>query len=151
MAYITVADAQAWAESTKLTMSDLDTDLLASVSTVILAKVAGRFDTTSWIDTTNTPSLIRKIIAMEYTAWYINRAYSSDEGLSVYARRLMAMVLDLIAGLLDGGIILTDDTNPADALGGTAQFYPTDSSSLAVATVDDMSLGGPVFTMGVIW
>lgn len=151
MVYITLPEAQAWAEPTKLTMAALDTELLNSVSAEILSRLAGRYVTTSWIDTTNTPNLVRKIIAMQYTAWYINRQYSSDEGLSVYARRIMSMVADLLAGLVDGAITLIDDLNPVDAAQGTAQFYPTDASSLLNATVDDMSLGGPVFTMGVIW
>lgn len=151
MTYISVPEAQAWLESTKLTIAELDTDLADSVTIEILARLAGSFVTTSWTDITNTPNLVRKIIAMEYAAWYVNRAYSNDEGLSVYAGRLLRMAQDLIDGLIGGAIILTDDTNPVDAANSTAQFYPTDASSLLVPTSDDMSLGGPVFTMGVIW
>lgn len=151
MAYIVLAEPQTWAEASKLTMTALDEGLTDTIATEVLARLAGIFDTSPWVDTTTTPKLVRKIIAMKYVGWYINRTYSSDEGMSLYAWRILQMADNLISGLIDGSIILVDDTNPANALSGTAQFYPTDASSALEPTIDDMSLGGPSFTMGVIW
>lgn len=150
MAHIEVTDAQAWAEESKLSISELDPELEDAVATGIIARLAGSFNTAPWIDNTNTPKLVRKIIAMAYVAWFISRAYSSDEGRNDYSQRLLAMVNDLIEGLIAGSIILVDD-DPINLLNGVAQFYPTDASSALEPTAEDRSLGGPVFTMGVIW
>lgn len=151
MVYISIADAQAWAEVTKLPITEIDAPLEETIGVQTLAKLAGSFDTTPWVDSTTTPRLVRKIVAILYVAWFISRAYSSDEGMNYYANRLIAMGNDLIDGLIAGSITLDDDNNPANAAEGTAQFYPTDASSALEPTFQDRSLGGPAFTMGVIW
>lgn len=151
MAYIVVADVQAWAEPSKLALTTLEVPLHEATSAEVIGRLAGSFVTTTWTDNTNTPNLVRKIMAMMYVAWYISRTYASDEGRSDYGMRLRGMANDLIEGLIRGTIILVDDLNPANAADGTAQFYPNDASSALEPTIDDRSLGGPAMTMGVIW
>jgi len=151
MVYIEVAEAQAWAEQSKLNILDIDADLEASVSTQVLARLAASYDTTVWTTSTSTPSLVRKIIAMQYVSWQISRAYAADAGENDYALRLLGMSETLIDGIISGAIPLTDLVSGQTTFDTSPAFYPTDTSSAMSPTADDRSLGGPVFTMGVIW
>jgi hypothetical protein len=155
MAHITVPQVQAWLEPTKLTLGELDDELEDSVATQVLAIVAQAYATSTWTNTTNTPVLIQKIIAMEYAVWLYRRQYSEDGGTNEYADMLQAMINQLLAGIVSFIIVLTDVASPTDDLSGPA-FYPTDVSDsmtpldpTAPSAVDnDLSLGPPAFSMG---
>src|SRR5689334_17488282 len=127
MAHITVEEAQAWADGTKLPLGAIDTDLEAQLAEEIIRRLDSGFDVTGWVDNTNTPTLVRVIIAKLYVAWLYDRQYSEDiEQGNNYADRLKLNVEALMLGLLDGTIEL-----PGVDVGisGTAVFYPTDASS----------------------
>lgn len=151
MAYIEARDANAWADKFKLNLTALDDDLEVSVASQVLAKVSQRYDTSGWITPQTTPSLIKSIIAMMYTGWYFQRVYSEDTDISTYGALLLTRAEDLMDGIVSGTNVLVE----ADPIGGessdTASFYPTDLSSSQSPTFNDMSLGGPKFTMGQIW
>jgi hypothetical protein len=148
MAHITVPEAQAWAESSKLPIDDLDSELEASVAVSVLSRLNTVIDTSGWVDSTTTPQLIRKIIAMLYVSWVYNRTYSEDPGgTNEYALRLMGMAETLLSGVLDGSV----EVIGLNISYGEPSFYPNDSSSLLRPNRDDPSLGGPQFTMGTIW
>jgi hypothetical protein len=151
MAYITARDANAWADKFKLNLTALDDDLEVSVASQVLARVSQRYDTSAWLTPETTPSLIKSIIAMMYTGWYFQRVYSEDTDISTYGALLLTRAEDLIDGIVSGSNILVEEVVIGGADTDTASFYPNDLSSAQSPTFDDMSLGGPKFTMGQIW
>lgn len=148
MSHISVEDAQAWSEPTKLDLgSSLDWELEEQIASQVLGKVAQAFDTSSWLDRPTTPTVVRSIIAMYYTAWYYDRTFSSDNEANVYAEKLRAAADAYLQNILEG-------LTPIDGVvtsTGSPVFYPTDASSAMEPTVDDPSLGPPKFSMGTVW
>jgi len=150
MPHITVQQAQAWAEQSKLALGSLDLELEDQVATQVLGRVAQAYDVSSWTDDTTTPDIVRSAIAMTYVSWFYSRQYSEDEpNTNEYAIRLLAMAEDLIAGIITGAIEVPEEPIQTDL--GEAAFYPTDASSAMEPTLDDSSLGGPVFSMGTVF
>lgn len=150
MARITPADAQGWAESTKLTLSSLDASLVGQIESEVLGRLNSAYDTTGWTDNTNTPSLVKVIIAKLYVSWFYDRQYSEnqDEG-NDYAALLRTNAEMLITGLLDGTIDIPGVPQAGSGLGPI--FYPNDSSSALEPTADDQSLGPAKFSMGKVF
>lgn len=153
MALITLTDAKAWTESTKVgdEFNSLDADLERQVRALVLARLAARFDITAWVDSTSTPRLVRTIVAMYYVSFLYDRVYSTDDELNAYAellRRLADQNIDaLVAGLID----LDDDPNNDDVTFGNPAFYPNDASSALSPTFEDSSLGPASFSMGTVF
>jgi hypothetical protein len=147
MAHITAAQAQAWAEGTKLTIAVLDAELEDQLAEEVIRRLqSASIDTSLWVNDATTPKLVRVIIAKLYVAWVYDRQYSEDiEQGSNYADRLKANAEALILGLIDGTIELDPVTNVV----GEPVFYPTDASSALLATPDDPSLGPAAFSMGM--
>lgn len=149
MAHITPSDAQGWAESTKLNLSTLDASLESQIATEIISRLASAYDTSGWIDNTNTPSLVKVIIAKFYVAWFYDRQYSENqqEG-NDYAALLRANAEMLITGLVDGTIEIPGVTASGSGVPG---YYPNDASSAMEPTSDDPSLGPAKFSMGKVF
>lgn len=147
-AHITVAEAQAWAETTKLTISALDTALEAHLAEEILVRLASVTDTSGWTNDTTTPKIVRTIISKLYVSWIYDRQYSEDiaDG-SAYSILLRANVELLMTGLIDGTIEFPGVVDTA----GSPAFYPTDASSALTPTFDDPSLGPAAFSMGKVF
>lgn len=146
MARVTLNEVKAWVEPTKLLITTLDTELLSHMEEEVLIQLSSVYDVGNWTNNTNTPKIVRTIISKIYSSFYIDKAYSEnqDEG-NDYAKRLQENANMLIAGLIDGtfeipGIIPASPSN--------ASFYPTDYSSSQTPTSDDLSLGGPYFSLG---
>lgn len=146
MPRIEASDAKGWGEPTKLDLSTLDLFLLSQVETEVIGRLTGVFDVSTWTDYTNTPDLVKVIIAKTYVAWVYDRQYSEnqDEG-NDYAAMLRANAEMLIIGLLNGTIELPPGVAPS---GGKPSFYPNDASSALTPTPDDLSLGPAKFSMG---
>jgi len=153
MTHITVQDAQAWAEPTKLDVSpDLDSGLEASVATQVLAQIAQARDVTGWVGSSTTPALIRSIISMHYISWIYRRVYAEDDSGSAYASRLMQRADKLIEGIIAGTVVIEEE--PAATVDATTPvFYPNDASTAQTEPLNDLDTGwgGPAFTMGVVW
>ena len=147
MARILVADAQAWLDGTKLTISTLESALLAQVESQVVSSLDSSFDITGWVNDTNTPAIVKTIIAMNYVAWLYDRSYSEDqEQGNDYAALLRAQAAALQQGLIDGSIVIPDqpaDTGPSD----TPLFYPNDESSSLEPTDLLPSLGPASFNV----
>jgi hypothetical protein len=145
---ITVKEAQAWAEGTKLTITALDVDLLEHMEAEVITQLSSAFDTVTWLDETTTPKLVRTIISKMYVSWVYNRQYSEDvdQG-NNYAALLLLNATNLITGLLGGTIELPGLPDVA----GSPVFYPTDASSSQIPTTDDPSLGPAAFSMGMVF
>lgn len=147
MSLITLAEAQAWGEKTKLlpALSELDTDLLAQLEAETLAQVATVADTSTWSDSSTTPSLVKTILARNYVAWIIDRQYSEDEDLSNYSALLRTGAMLLLTGIMSSAIdipgVITDSAGD-----GLPSIYPTDD------TVDRYGNPyGPYFTMDAVF
>lgn len=150
MSYITINSAQAWLEETKLTLGEIDSELEDSIVTQIIGRLASTFDTSSWLNTASTPSLVLKIMSMHYVAWYYDRQYSEDTDGNGYAARLRSMAEQLIIGLIDGSVELVG-ANGQESPNTGASFYPNDISSAEEPTLSDLSLGKEVFSMGKVF
>jgi hypothetical protein len=146
MARIEKSDVQGWVEKSKLPIETLDAAMLTQLEAQIIGRLGGSFDTSSWTDHTNTPTLVKSVIAMTYASWHYNRAYSEDqEALNDYALWLLGRANDLLTGIIDGSIII-DGVVPPET--GSPSFYPNDNSSALDPTCDDTSLGDAKFSMG---
>jgi hypothetical protein len=148
MARIQKEDAQGWVESTKLPLSSLDIALLTQIEGEVLARLATAYDTSTWLDQTSTPLVVRVIIAKTYVAWIYDRQYSENQtGGNDYAAMLRTNAEMLIVGLVNGTI----DIPGVNPTGSIPSFYPNDASSAQDPTPDDTSLGPAAFSMGKVF
>lgn len=150
---ITTAEAQAWVEGTKFTISDVTTGtnaaLLTEIEEEVIARVNSAYDTSTWTNDSNTPRLVRVAIAKKFVAWAYRKAYSESLGDSdaMYAFLLEANAETIIQGIVDGSIEIP--TLPVTV--GEPIFYPNDASTAMTATADDPSLGPNKFSMGQVF
>lgn len=151
MARITLLEAKAWAEATKFTIVDItsspNVDLLLEIEEEVIARVSSAYDTTTWVDATTTPKLVRVAIAKKFICWAYRRQYSESitGNDASYAALLDANAELIIQGIVDGSIEIPGIT----VIVGLPAFYPTDVSSGQTPTTDDTSLGPNKFSMGV--
>lgn len=146
MARISLAEAQAWLEPTKLTLDALDEDLLDHLEAEVLSRLEAIFDTSGWTTDSNTPKLVRTIISKFYAAWTYDRQYSEDQlEVNEYATRLMQNAEGVLTGIIDGNITIPEVPDPETER--QPSFYPNDASSALEPTDDDPSLGGPYFSL----
>jgi len=141
MARITLQEASAWGEKTKLApaLVALDMLLLEQVESEVLGNLASVANTATWADSATTPTLAKTIIAKMYVAWLIDRQYSEDTDLSAYSALLRASALNLMNGILDSSIDIPGVIVESD---GLPSVYPNDQ------TVDRFGQPyGPYFTM----
>jgi hypothetical protein len=126
------ADPNAWLESSKSTISDIEPQMEVFAVNQVVGALAARYDVTLWVDRAGSPDLVIQLIAMIYAAAYYRRQYSEDladgTGLN-WAQWLEQSVAGYITSLLNGTIILDEDVLDDSGLRLPA-FYPTDMSSL---------------------
>jgi hypothetical protein len=133
---ITVNEANAWADKSKLILDTIDPQLATSVTDQVFSRISPVYEVASWTDNSNTPSLVCKITAMLYVAWIYERAYSEDGGQNTYSARLFEQAYGLLDGIASGALSLSDVDIPVTALNTfTPGFLESE----------------PVFTMGQIW
>ena len=149
--HITVAEANAWADKVKLNFGELDSELENAQATQVLSRVSQVYNVSSWVDSSNTPSLIRKIIAMLYVGWYYQGVYSEDDSVNSYGLLLINQAETLVEGIISGAITLTDAAAGTDLGLSLPAFYPNDASSALKPTDIDSSLGPEKFSMGKVW
>ena len=151
MARVTAAEVQGWLDGAKITISSLDTELIANIEEETLARLDPIYDITGWTNTSNTPKIIRTVISKYYASWLIDRFYSENQdGGSDYAKRLCDNADMVMTGIINGQIVVNDGTGatiPPQTSRG-ASFYPTDASYSQTPTPSDPSLGGPYFSLG---
>ena len=153
MAYVTKEEVNAWLEPTKLSVTTIEVELETQVANMIMGQLAGSFDVAAWTNNTNTPKLIRTIIAMHYAAWMTDRAFSdSSDELNAYAQLLRSMADANIAGLI-AGVLTYDDILPSgDGSDISAPaFFPNDVSSAQAPTSMNPHDGPAVFQMGQVF
>lgn len=149
MALIDVDDVQPWLEPTKLNLDHNDNLPEAPFwEDVIKSRLSAvGIDTTTWVDVSTTPSLIKSIIGMLVAASRYNAFYSeSEDGGNPYADKLEARAMMLIDGIAAGTIdIIGLPDDPVTGGFGSPLFYPTDTTGL----LDDEEDGEIKFTMGM--
>lgn len=148
--YITVDEANAYADKNKLIVTSVDVDLETSQATQLFAKLGQVYDVSTWVDEVTTPNLVRKVLAMLYTGWFYERTYSEDQDTSDYGQMLISQANQLIEGIVAGTLVLSDVTVPA-VNPDQPSFYPDDASSALTPSFEDRSLGDAKFSMGTIW
>lgn len=149
MARVTLNEVRAWIERTKLTINELDTELLSHLEEEALVRVSSSYDISVWTNPNNTPKIVRTIISKLYASFFIDRAYSENQdNNNDYAMKLAENAEMLLQGLINGDFEIPGNppTNPS-----TASFYPTDLSSAQKATRSNPSLGGPHFSLGKVF
>jgi len=151
MPRIEVRDAQAWAEKTKLNITQLDSGLSEQMEVQVLARLTVAYpeDVGTWTSPATTPDIVKTIIAMLYVAWFYDRQYSEEqEALNDYAVLLRGQAEGLITGILDGSIAIPNVVpTPLEDPG----YYPNDVSSALSPTLRDRSLGDAKFSMGQVY
>lgn len=155
MARITVAEAQAWAEDSKLTITSLDLPLLTQAETLVLAKLGRAYDPITvqslWVNDATTPQIVRILIALKYVSLYYDRQYSEDEGRNPWARRLDNIADDFLEQVLRGDIDIPEVAG-VTGVARAPRFYPTDASSSEIGpTATDASAGPPKFSMEMVF
>lgn len=149
MARVTISDVKGWVETTKLNPVALDPDLTPQLEEEVLSRIGTVYDTSTWTNETNTPNLVKVIIAKTYAGWLYDKYYSENQSEpNNYAQMLKANAEMLIAGLIDGTIELP---NVTPATPQSASFYPNDASSAQEPTLDDPSLGPAKFSLGRVF
>jgi hypothetical protein len=128
---ITLAEASAWGEKTKLApaLIELDSELLSQIVSEVLPHIGVVADTSTWVSTATTPKMVKTIIAKLYIAWVIDRQYSEDQDLSAYAALLRAGAMGLLTSIETSAIDIPGVTDTDDTAGdGLPSSYPTDTS-----------------------
>ena len=128
--FISVEEVQQWLERTKLAVDEIDTELEDTAVTMVFSRTSRSFDQSAWVDANTTPALIRKIISLYVAAWTYHRAYAeaTGESLNDYAVKLEAMADNLIAGLNNDTIDLTDVSTTIDEQTSAIVFVPSDTT-----------------------
>jgi hypothetical protein len=152
MSLITVQDAKGWVQTGKLTITELDTDLLDQIEAEVLGRIAATYAITTWTTPSTTPRLVRVAIAKLYVCYLYMRVYSEDEdGTPSYSYNLRMNAEMLITGIVDGTITLPE-VDPATNTAGDPVYYPSDASSAyEPGDMGDWSLGDAKFSMGKVF
>jgi hypothetical protein len=127
---VQVPDVQAWLESTKATVSTIEPALDLQIETQVLAQLEAGFDVSTWVSPGTTPEVVKSVFAMLYAATYLDRQYSEDsDTTNAYAAKLESMAQLLIAGMLDGSVVV-DGYITSDIDHSGPEFFPTDASTV---------------------
>ncbi len=131
MPNISPADAQAWFERTKHTVTTIDSALESQIASEVAARVPVEIGSTP----ETTPALVRSIIAMKYAAAYYNRVYSDEQGTSEYSDELEARAGRLLDGVISGQLVVEPNIR---SQGSFPSYYPSEDIE-------------PRFTMGKVF
>lgn len=143
-AYLDVDAIQHWLESTKLTLTNVDTGIDEYARSVVFGRLAASYDTSSWTTKDNSPSIVVQLVSMLAAAAEYRKAYSEDlidgQGLN-WAAWLETTAAGMMTDI-NSGTLLIPALEAGDAGLREPTFLPNDSTS-----VDDPAK----FTMSVIF
>lgn len=158
-AHIATTDVQAWLETTKLTVPSIEVALETQVSGEVLGRLTETYSgfTSEWVDTSTTPEIVKKVMAMMYAGWFYDRQYAeviSQEPASSYGLVLRTWATALLTDIISGAVSIEEIAPNQPAVAPV--FYPTDVSSTWDAwrtntDCDDQSLGPAKFGMGKVF
>lgn len=133
MTYVTPAQVQSWLQVDKwdiLPAEGVNAELELLAADTVLSYLEKRYDTSGWIDGTNTPGMVLRLIAMLVAAYTLRKAISEDDGESAYSTWLESRVFSLLEALVEGSIEIPGvDPDPNSPLGASVEFFPTDDAT----------------------
>lgn len=131
----TSAEVQAWVSSNRITVTD--DDLVEQIEDMVLARLETAFDTSGWTTSSNTPDLVRQVIALLNAGLILRRYYSDQDDGVPYADKLEAMAEAMLMKIESGQLTLTIGTvavsqTTMDAASDAAGpvFFPTEAERL---------------------
>jgi|SRR6266540_3329450 len=133
MAHVTVAEVQGWLDKDRepIDLNDpLDDDV--QFSTLVFAKIQQVMDTVGWTSVSTTPPIIRKIIACLMAANRYNRIYAEEEDAgNLYANKLERRAWDWVQQIVDGMMVVLDNSGTEILNANDPRFYPNDATGAA--------------------
>lgn len=141
--YAGKTDIQAWLQPDKIVVDDANSGKPNIEATrIIKGQLTGFFApvvVATWADPNSTPQLIRGIAGRLTASFMHATIYSeeSDREISQYSQWLYDGAMALIAQILAGTLVVTDDDgNPIDTTGsGLLSFFP-DNTTVPLFTID---------------
>jgi hypothetical protein len=138
--YLTTDQVQQWLEKTRFAVTEIESARETTARDLVFGRVGSRYDTTGWVDSATTPSLVLSIMSGFYAAWLYNAIASEDMGETDYGASLIRMLNGLLDSIASSALDL-DGVDPSTL--GTVAFFPTDLQ-------DTDEQGNEIkFTMGV--
>jgi hypothetical protein len=124
---VTLDEIQQWLSNSKYPIEEVDEALEETGRTLVFSALQNTFDTSTWVDATTTPALVRKIISLWIASMEWARGYAEDDtGGSTYFTFLQDLYNSLLAGVIAGGVELIEvPGESSDTL--SIDFYPTDT------------------------
>jgi hypothetical protein len=132
VSYVTLSQVQAWLQINKydLQVSDVDAEQEQLAADVVLSALTVRYDTDTWVDSSTTPGMVLRMIAMLTASYTLRKAISEDDGIALYADWLERRVQMLIDGIVSGAIDIPGvDPDPNAPASSSIGFFPTDAAT----------------------
>ncbi len=159
MARTTIAEVQVWISDNRVTVAS--GDLLDQIEDYVLGRLESTHDTSGWADDTDTPDLVRQVIALLDAEAKFRKDYSDQEDELPYADKLGMMAEARLEQIIGGQLTLTVGTvvltsTQADAVSAAAgpTIFPTEGERLQDSYLDPTATDGKhraAFHMGEIF
>ena len=110
MAYIDVALANAWTDKDRFNLTAIDVNLENQIASQVIERASQAFDTSLWVNTATTPTIIKSIIAMMYVG-RSGQARTQDNinGVDNYWTKLVEDAMRLLESVIRGELVLRDE------------------------------------------
>lgn len=130
MARVTGQDVQTFLDADLYPIRENDTFPEESTfADMVFARLGQVYNTSTWLDTSTTPTLVRRILAMLIAANRYNKKHSEDDDAgNRYANKLEARAWDLIELILNDQAVLYDASLLELAELNDPKFWPTDQT-----------------------
>ena len=155
MSYLAEADLEQFLRQDRLLPTDnrIDPTQEETVKNVVFGTLAVRWNADTWLDANTTPDLVVSVMAMLYCAWLYQSVYAeSAEGLNPWGVHLEEMAMNLMLGMVSGGVDLLD-ADPIDETSTMSpSFYPTDAQNASEVDSNGNLIGSEIkFTIGMVF
>lgn len=144
--YLETANVQAWLQRTKFKISSVDSEFASMAQSYIFGELSQRYNTSLWLDSTDTPKLILHLLAMQIASYELRRGASEEDGRTTYADSLDKRVMDMVASILSGAVVLTGVVEVDTGIGAGPGFFPSNGTELLDVT--DPNYAPRYFSMG---
>ena len=110
MAYIDVQLANAWTDKDRFNLTAIDVNLENQIASQVIERASQAFDTSLWVNTGTTPTIIKSIIAMIYVG-RSGQARTQDNinGVDNYWTKLVEDAMRLLDSVIRGELVLRDE------------------------------------------
>lgn len=133
-AHVTYLEVQGWLDKDREPIPEndpLSDD--AQFATIVLAKISQVMETSTWVDVSTTPPVVRKIISALIAANRYNRIYAEEEDAgNKYANKLENRAWDWVQQIVDGKMVVLDNSGNPILNINDPTYYPTDATGAAI-------------------